>query len=310
MNGLSTRVLILLSTFNGEQFLKQQLDSILSQKDVEIKLLVRDDGSTDRGATIRILRLYQSMLPHKIDIILGDNIGWRKSFMALIHLAAQKYRSYNFFAFADQDDIWLPDKLMKGLSCFISSEEPQLYCSNLFVYKDGKNIGELRTGVPNITKENALIRNYAIGCTVIFNNELLLFLHRTPINFSVPHDFWAYQVAMMCGRVFYDSQSYILYRQHECNQVGVVRTPIGIWKRRIRSILAFFHDHKREQMAKMLLKLYSEHLNPIDRIKIEKIANYRESMVSRLSLIIDNRYTTNMCSNDFWLKLRILCGRL
>ncbi|MBQ4399872.1 MAG: glycosyltransferase, partial [Alphaproteobacteria bacterium] len=97
-------VLVLMSTYNGEKYLKTQLDSILAQQGVNVQILVRDDGSSD--GTLPILQAYAAQ--GKLTYYTGPNLKPAKSFMDLIYNAPQA----DFYAFADQDDYWLPEKLI------------------------------------------------------------------------------------------------------------------------------------------------------------------------------------------------------
>ena len=91
-------VQILLSSYNGEKYISRQIDSILRQKDVEIHLLIRDDGSTD--GTRAIIKEYEKKYPANVEVVFGENMGWKKSFFTLLRLAGD----YDYYAFADQDD--------------------------------------------------------------------------------------------------------------------------------------------------------------------------------------------------------------
>ena len=97
-------VQVLMSTYNGEKYIRRQIDSILNQKDVAIHLLIRDDGSTD--STCEIIRSYAEKYSDQVEVTMGSNIGYKKSFLTLIQLAGD----YDYYAFADQDDYWKPDK--------------------------------------------------------------------------------------------------------------------------------------------------------------------------------------------------------
>ena len=106
MNNKNT-VTVFMSTYNGEKYLEQQIESILHQEHVKVKLFIRDDGSKDN--TIKILRKYSKL--SNIHVIYGDNIGYAKSFLKIIE--NNEYTSY--YSFSDQDDIWLPNKLHEAI---------------------------------------------------------------------------------------------------------------------------------------------------------------------------------------------------
>ncbi len=308
------KILVLLSTYNGEVFIREQLDSILAQKNVNLHLLIRDDGSSD--ATKKILEQYQSREPAKITIIGGENIGWRESFMALAKYAHANFSEFEYFAFCDQDDIWLPEKLERGIKMLEEginekgAEEPVLYFSNQFFYRDGHNEGKVHPNPFPVSLKGSLIRNYATGCTVIFNSALLDLFAKGYPSVRMAHDYWAYMLANLCGRVAADNEAYILYRQHANNQIGGKPSGADVWRRRLQSISALLGNRNRELMAKDLLRMHGDAMTPAGKAAVEKIANYRKSISSRFSLLTDKAYTFNSLSNDFWLKLRILTGRL
>ena len=123
------KVLVLMSTYNGERFLREQLDSILSQEGVEIILRVRDDGSKDN--TCQILSDYAAK--HKnIEWKACENVGFVKSFSALVRMAADSDSNADYFAFADQDDIWMPQKLATACKALATKDDskPNLFTSN------------------------------------------------------------------------------------------------------------------------------------------------------------------------------------
>jgi len=116
------KVQVLLSTYNGDQFVKELVKSILGQSGVDVRLLIRDDGSTD--TTLDILDLLAKSHP-EIELIKATNCGVVGSFFELLSLA----KDSDFYAFADQDDIWKPDKLISAVMMLesINSGEPTMY---------------------------------------------------------------------------------------------------------------------------------------------------------------------------------------
>lgn len=302
-------ITILMSTYNGENFLRQQLESIFLQKNVDMRLVVRDDGSRD--STLSILREYERKNPDRIKILKGENIGWKKSFRSLVDYASANCPTCKYFAFADQDDIWLPEKLERAVNAIKNYDgTPALYYSNLYFYKDGVNRGLIHESAEPATFKNCLARNYATGCTILFNTELLDYLSHGEPSIEIPHDYWAYMVAVLCGIVVYDSHSYILYRQHDANQIGSKHGLIDVWKARFKRFSQPELKNIREKTAKELLRLYGSSMHPDARLAVEKLAGYRESIFKRIWLLLDSGYTLGNPGNDFFFKLRILFGRL
>lgn len=303
------KILILMSTYNGEKYLSEQLDSIAAQIDVETHILVRDDGSND--ATISLLEAFKERHIIPIDIITGENIGWRKSFFSLLQTASLKYTDFRYYAFADQDDVWLPEKLIRAITQIKDLPEgPALYCSNQIYFKDGIQYGLIRPKHIVNSPKSALIRNRATGCTEVFNKSLLDLAAKDFSIDSMPHDYWCYILANLCGNVTIDDEAFILYRQHSGNQIGSKTGVINVWKRRLKSIHNLIGNHDREKLASELLRVHSDSISSEGYEAATKIMNYRNSIKSRLDMLCDNQYTFNKVSNDMWLKIRIILGRL
>lgn len=302
-------ILILMSTYNGQKYLSEQLDSIFAQIGVVPHILIRDDGSTDQ--TSDIIEHYISQYPNKINLIRGSNIGWRKSFFSLAVEAQKKFPEYNYFAFADQDDIWCPLKLKQGIDSLHSLPDgPKLYCSNVTTYKDGSPIGNLRNVSVKPTPKSCLIRNYATGCTMVFNRNLLDLVCCGQPQIKIAHDYWFYMVACLCGSVVVDDQSFIWYRMHDSNQVGFKSGFFEVWQRRLKSVSGLLYSHEKETTAKELLRTHRDSMGKEALDAVVKLAEYKTSFKKRLSLLRDNDYSYNIRSSDFWLKLRILFGQL
>jgi len=241
-------VAILMASFNGEHFLPEQLVSIGQQDHVSWDLWVSDDGSND--GTLNQLEIFANgfsdfamlespTLPRKQHVFLlkGPRQGVAANFYHLVEkVYASAFKHYQAFAFADQDDVWFPDKLSRALSTILVCERPVssegaaaplLWCSEVRVF-DSR--GEMKAG--SITKiphgfkpglEHALTQNVVRGNTCVLNRAAFEQIHlcrpRTPI---VMHDWWFYLVisASPGGLILHDPRPSLAYRQHEANQVG------------------------------------------------------------------------------------------
>ncbi len=292
-----------MSTYNGEAFLREQLDSLLGQIGVSVQVLVRDDGSSDK--TMEILSEYKNL--GYIEVIQGSNIGWRKSFMELVYSAPDS----DYYAFCDQDDIWLPEKLSVAVEQLEhnSDSTPSLYGSNLYYYQSGEIKGKLNLN-SNYTKQSSLIRTLTAGCTLVFNKQLKDLMSQRRPSYIEAHDSWTFLVALFLGKVIYDDNAYIKYRQHDNNQIGAKRTFLEKLGRRIDTLKKTGKDHGKSDCAKEFLAQFHDMLSDEDRTIVEKVAYYRDSLSKRLALLLDNRYTTGKLSNDVILKLKILTSTL
>lgn len=294
-------VLILISTYNGALYLEEQLNSVFSQKGVKVKVLVRDDGSND--GTQEILRKYQKS--HDLDWFQGENLGWARSFMELLYAAPD----CDYYSFCDQDDIWLPEKLNVAVSTLENMQSTcKMYCSNLSNYKDGEVLGNVKPEKYIFNKYKALMFCINYGCTCVFNKALRNMMTQNRPSSVFAHDYWVYLSAIYLGDVYYDPNSYMLYRQHSSNAVGGSKSRLQEWKIRIRRMKKLNNQHERETMAKELLSCYSDSLSDTDKAIISVVADYRKNFRARMKLFFDMRYSLNIPSNNILLRLRILFG--
>ena len=148
------KVQVLLSTYNGEKYLKEQIESILKQKEVDKKLIVRDDGSSD--STIKILEEISNK-NKKIIFYKGKNIGPARSFMELL----KKSEEADYYSFADQDDIWEENKIISAINKLNNINEPELYLSALGIVNESLENIETKKVSGKYTFEGEMIKNFA-----------------------------------------------------------------------------------------------------------------------------------------------------
>ncbi len=254
----SSKVEILVSTYNGEKYLVQQLDSLLAQSYRDIAIKVRDDGSSD--STKQVLRQYEK--DHScLEVIQGDNVGVIGSFFDLLYCISD---DSEFVAFCDQDDVWHRDKIAAAVSKLISleSHKPSMYCCRTrLVNNDLEVIGY--GGIPKraLALENALIQNVATGCTIVLNRRAadLLRAKRPNLRCILMHDFWFYLVLSSLGRVYFDENAYIDYRQHDGNVIGA-KQGLGFLHERFKR---FFKGgtSKLPDQCREFLRVYSDELS-------------------------------------------------
>ena len=213
---------ILLCTFNGQEFLSQQLDSIAAQAGVNWTVWASDDGSSDQ--TRDILQRYQSAWgEHKLRILEGPGRGFVANFLSLLALDSI---NADFFAFSDQDDVWHPEKLISAVSALsaFASDQYLLYGARTrLIDEQGRPLGLSPDFVQPPGFANALVQSIAGGNTLVFNAKARsLLAHATPQAPLVTHDWWAYLVVTACGgQMIYDPIARIDYRQHRLNLVGM-----------------------------------------------------------------------------------------
>ena len=214
-------VAILMGTMNGARFLPEQLDSLAAQTHQNWVLIASDDGSTDD--TLRILKVYQAKWPAgKLIIKEGPKQGYCVNFLSM---ACDPVIKANYYAFCDQDDVWLPAKLDVALQNIAQNQEeniPYVYCGRTsYVNENLKKIGCSPLFAFPRTFRNALIQSIAGGNTMVFNQSAKNALEQVGVVQHPSHDWWIYQlVSGVGGIVFYDQTPQVLYRQHRDALVG------------------------------------------------------------------------------------------
>ena len=220
---------ILLSTYNGEMFIEEQVNSILNQSYKDWHLTIRDDGSTD--STLSVINRLASANNDKISIIDDNrNLGCKKSFETLLANADAEY-----YMFCDQDDVWLEDKIKHAIEILEEavgkgSDIPCVVCSDLrLVDKDLTDLGltfwqATKTNVQILdTPEKLSVNNYVAGCTMLFN----IAAKKVSMPFGthcIMHDAWiALKTLTSSGRIVISPYADILYRQHGGNTVGATK---------------------------------------------------------------------------------------
>lgn len=295
---MSPDITVLLSSYNGEKYIKEQIDSILQQNGVELRILIRDDGSTDK--TVQIIESYQTK---NISLIKGENVGSTRSFFELIKQAPES----SFYAFSDQDDVWDPDKLSVAINHIKEfSSIPAIYSSNTRLVDCNLKPIAYESLNPRTTLGSALVKNYATGCTIAFNQNLMKFLRRS-VDISVPyHDWWANLVALSVGGVsVYDTEPHISYRQHANNVVGATISKTQKWKSRLHR---FYNSrYHREHMASELLRLYGE---IISKENFDILKLLKQPYANKIEIIKSRDIKTGNRVDDLAFMMMLLVNRI
>lgn len=299
------KVEILLSTYNGEKYLREQLDSFTALENYDdVKVLIRDDGSTD--STREILTEYRDK--YGFDILFGENVGLNRSLHALM-LAADK--NVEYFAFSDQDDVWLPNKLSRALTHLsaMGSDAPALYCA-CSTLTDGELNPSGHTLIPkkSLSFYNAMVQNVAIGHTQVFNRALLELLCREYSDDIVITDHWAYLLASTAGSVVYDSEQTTLYRQHGSNVIGYGNSFFATLKTRIRRVFAGKPQENTRQLT-AFLKCYGADMTPEHRYELEKFLSSQKNVFKRMAYLFRTRLYRQTGVESLIFRMMYLFGK-
>jgi len=302
----SDKVQVLLSTYNGQKYLKELMDSVLNQDYSELDLLVRDDGSTDE--TLCILEKYSSL--KNLQIVHGHNIGIVKSFFTLLESSSP---DAEYIAFCDQDDIWKEDKVSRAIGILEkhSNNTPAMYCSWVTLADENLKIlgfSQMPRREPDFG--NALVQNVATGCTIIINDAARrLFLKKLPSS-AVMHDWWIYMVVSAFGKVIYDTESKILYRQHSANVIGEKSGMLARWTKRIKRFLKHGRIPFVTLQAKEFNKIYGESL-PLDKkIILDRFINERSTFLGRLRYAFTGETYRQTKIDDVIFRVLIILNRI
>ncbi len=216
----ATTVAILLSTYNGERFLHAQLNSFLAQTHENWVLHWRDDGSTDE--TLSIMGDFALKIGAQRCIkstSSGPHLGAARSFLALL----SETLGTEAVAFADQDDVWLPEKLDNAVTLLeAAGEAPALYCARQYLVDEnlgGAHLSILHDHQPGFPA--CLTQNIANGNTLVMNATAAALVATSGYPAGSVHDWWSYIVVAACGgRIIFDERPQVLYRLHKHNLIG------------------------------------------------------------------------------------------
>lgn len=210
-----------MGAYNGAKYIGEQLQSIANQTHPNWRLIVSDDGSTD-GTRAHIDRHTDGWQDGQVEVRQGPKKGFCQNFLSM---ACDPTIEADYYAFSDQDDVWLPEKLEVAIAHIEKKArpvEPYLYCGRTTYVKENlKPYAQSPHFVYPRSFRNALIQSIAGGNTMVFNGAAKELIEKAGPVPAVSHDWWLYQLITGAGgRVYYDPDSYILYRQHEDALIG------------------------------------------------------------------------------------------
>lgn len=311
------KVLVLMSTYNGERFLEEQLDSILSQEDVNVSLLVRDDGSKDN--TCQILSDY-ALKHQNIELKLCENVGFVKSFSELVKMAVTLDIDADYYAFADQDDIWMPKKLAMACSVLAMKDnsKPNLFTSNsMQIDAEGRELELFHKGPePKFRKGNVLVFGTEQGCSMVFNRKAVEIYseHEPSLTW---HDRWLYHICYFLGSVTYDHQPLFYYRRHEKNALANHKAGSleGEPSKIVRVYRILFVEPpvtNHVEMAQEFYDHFASRLKKDDQKLFRRFIVCRRSLASKIYMLFSRHfiYPYYDANEGRLLKWLVLAGRL
>lgn len=276
-----TTVAVMMSVYNGDKYIKEQVDSIMAQKGVSVDLYIRDDGSdeTSRDVIASLKEIYNNIF-----ITHGRNLGIKDSFLTLVKDVPD---TYEYYAFSDADDVWLPNKLQRAVSMLLKGKSKcaQAYCSQISLVDAELNfLGYGRRLNRPISLSNALVECRMSGATAVFNRELILIAKSLDYSDAVMHDAWMNLLAAAFGEVTFDPESHILYRQHSSNADGGRRSLIRVWRDRMRRSSL---SRRFARQAEALMKQAHNDLDESKKSLLARFISYNQQRASAFKFIRD-----------------------
>lgn len=251
-------VLVLVSTYNGENYLREQLDSILAQS-IPVDILVRDDGSKD--TTLAILQEYMDTHDN-IRYVRGENKGFVGSFIELMKMA----KGYSYYSFSDQDDVWFHDKVETAVGKLkeLDQRKPCVYAScSLLVDNDMNGDETTQINRKGMDFYNIIIQNLMPGHTQVVNQAMIDFVLTHPFDITkiFVHDYWIALIGIIFGEFYFDNEYHTYYRQHNDNSLGYGHGTFGWITERIHHVVdgaarqitrqdQFFYDNFKDMLTK------------------------------------------------------------
>lgn len=270
---------ILLATYNGELYLREQIDSILGQDYPNLRLLVSDDGSSD--GTVAILNEYAGRFPDRIHVLTEMRATGhpKRNFLRLMKAATAAY-----IGFSDQDDVWTPEKVSLTMQTMLQMERKKGEETPLLVFTDLRVVDEqLRTLHPSFWKraglrvknihrlQRVLGENLVTGCTAMINRGMCDVALQMPEEAEM-HDRWICLLSAALGAAEAVPQTTVLYRQHGDNVIGSTKQDtslIGLNSRARESSGRRRERLKSERQVEALLRLHGQQMTPERRKMLE-----------------------------------------
>lgn len=295
------KIAVLMCTKNGSRFIVDQLESIKNQDFKNFDIYISDNGSTDKTiACVKEFDFTNSSI--NISYIQGKDMHFANNFVFLAKNIEQKY---DFYAFCDQDDVWSPNHISRGIGelLYFDKNLPLLHCSRTtLIDESGVKIGKSKKFLKKPSFQNALVQSIAGGNTMIFNSSAYKILVKASLKKKiVSHDWLLYILVSGCdGKIIYNQKPTVLYRQHDKNLIGSNNGFFNKFKRALMLLKGTFGTYNRlnfyqidfiKCLTSENLKIYnlykaSSQGSVLERLKGLIISGvYRQSKLGQIGLV-------------------------
>ena len=300
------KVLVLMATHNGEKYIEDQLLSILNQKNVDVDILVSDDNSCD--TTIEIIKKY--LYTNKIKITSGVFGSPQKNFYNLINVADGI--NYDYYAFSDQDDVWIEDKLENAISKLSEEKNEFLFysCNSLPVDENLNSLNsKYKTKLVDAFSKSLICSNTQ-GATMVINRKLLNLLKGKESQTKIMHDVWIHKTTLLIGgKVLFDSSVGLYYRIHSNNVVYKRRKLIDKIIKKVNDIFTKKDDYLISKLILEWENNFNDEITDNNKEIINKIKNTKK-FSNRIKIICSKEFDSPFLFENINFKIRCLRGKL
>jgi glycosyltransferase involved in cell wall biosynthesis len=294
---MKRKFLVLLSTFNGEEYLEELLNSVAHQESVDIKVLVRDDGSTDR--TLEILDSYSKSV--EMEVLQGVNIGSNRSFQELFRMA--RLQNFDYLAFCDQDDVWQQTKLKRAFESLERSSKKFYASKRKLINSNGKQLGLYPSGRIRPSFANAIVENVCAGCTTVLSESFYReVVEIFPFDIEGDIDHILYMLATASNCCYFDQESRIYYRVHGGNQLGIRSGYFFDIKKSIHGVT------QKMTTAARISKVIENFSDPVNVHLLWKLST-RRGFIQRVFIILRMPKLRQRIFEDVLLRIFLITNR-
>lgn len=273
------KIAVLMSTYNGEKFIDEQLQSVAMQTVINnITLYIRDDGSSDQ--TLQIIDKWRD----KINIILfaKKNIGPAHSFWDLLK---NSEIHADYYAFCDQDDVWDKDKIEKQITTL--DENTHMSCCNYRLIDAKDKIIDARTNAfsPSLTIQDVIVTGASQGCSMVFDDQFRKKVLSLQISCIPMHDFILELCAIAFKCVSWIQDPLFSYRTHSNNVVFQQNRNLTYYFKKYKKMHATRNEDSIELVSRELLNNCGDYIEDQDKIFLIALSDYRKSVSNKFKII-------------------------
>lgn len=298
------KVAVIMSTYNGEQFLKEQMDSILNQTYKNIEIVVRDDGSKD--STIQIIKEYQKKNKN-IKLYEGQNLGFIKSFFELLKLVEADY-----YAYADQDDIWIENKIELAVNSLnkLDDTKPNMAFGNSDYYNEKMEFIGYGEKNRKFSFLKSLFSCIGQGMTMTVNKKTRDMIIENMPKSCFFHDWWTYILCISMGNVAYDNVTTVKYRRRKQNATSEGQGYIRLLMWRIKNLL--FKNGMKDIKQQMLnfKEIYYDELSEENKKILDLFSNEKYNFFKALKKAFYPKRIRTSLLDELMLRIIFIIGVL